>query len=810
MADHPPVSHFLCIHGHFYQPPRENPWLEAVEKEEGAAPYHDWNERILTECYAPNARSRIQDDLGRIVRVSNNYRKISFNFGPTLLSWMEGNSPVTLSAIRQADRQSVKERGGHGNALAQAYNHIILPLAEERDLLTQIRWGKADFRKRFQREAEGLWLPETAVDLKTLRALASEGIKFTILAPHQARRVRPIGQTEWQEVEGGINPRRAYRCPLGGGKKITLFFYDGALAHGIAFDNYLQNGAFLYSRLLSAFDEQESGPQLVHVATDGESYGHHRLFGDMALAFALKMAEDNPLLQVTNYGWFLEKFPPRFEVEIQENTSWSCAHGLERWRADCGCRLGGAENQQAWRGPLRQGLTRLKKELDLIFEREGAALLKDPWAARDAYIQVILDRSPESTASFFEEQARNRGIGREQRIRVLKLMEIQRCGMLMFTSCGWFFDEISGLETTQILKYACRGIQLAEEFGPSLEPLLLSYLTKAPSNDKAFGNGARVWEKKVRPHRVGLDRVAAHAAIESLYETTPQKKIYCFRVERSDQVILPQNGTHLVFGRQKTASAVTEEERQDIFTVFHFGGVDFQCFLKPSPSREGYETFRKEALDRYRTTSLGDVYDWVKGSFAPVRFSLKDLFAEERQRMINRILRERMENHLLLLEGWIKEETGTILRLNEINMPLPEPMRAALTLIFERLLEKGLREALSSLQGTAALHLFLERSRELNFPLPKARIQERVQRKTAEAIRKIDPFQGGRETLKAVVAILELCQAYAVPVSLWHIQNNFLDLCRTINPVHAVDTETYLTFARFIEIPPEVIEWETT
>ncbi len=341
MSKKPVHPRYVCIHGHFYQPPRENPWLGAVEREESAAPYQDWNERIAAECYAPNARSRILDDRGKTARISNNYERISFNFGPTLLSWIAEKAPAVLRGLKFADDRSRPIRGGHGNALAHPYTHVILPLTEPRDRLTQIRWGIAAFRHTWGRSPEGMWLPETAVDVKSLEALAQEGMGFTVLAPHQARRFRPAGKKEWQEFKQGVNPRRAYWCPLPSGKKIALFFYDGALSHGIAFRDTLSDGEGFARGLLEAFDPAEPSPQLVHVATDGESYGHHRPFGDMALAYALHRLENDSRVRLTNYGQFLELFPPQFEVEIRENTSWSCAHGIGRWQEDCGCRAGG-------------------------------------------------------------------------------------------------------------------------------------------------------------------------------------------------------------------------------------------------------------------------------------------------------------------------------------------------------------------------------------------------------------------------------------------------------------------------------------
>ncbi len=808
MTSEPKTTRYICIHGHFYQPPREDPWLEAIEKEETAAPYHDWNERILTECYAPNSRSRILNENGQITGISNNYQKISFNFGPTLLSWMEEKGGITLKGIQQADRQSQKEWDGHGNALAQAYNHIILPLANERDLLTQVRWGKADFRKRFNREPEGMWLPETAVDLKTLQILNREGIKFTILAPHQARRYRPLGQKQWTETQGSINPRHPYWCNLPGGQKIALFFYDGGLAHGIAFENYLQSSEILSQHLLNGFDPQDSGAQLVHVATDGESYGHHRLFGDMALAYALRLLEKDPAIQLTNYGWFLAHFPPQFEVEINENTSWSCAHGIERWRADCSCRLSGQENKQAWRAPLREGLDRLKLELDHLFEKRAASLLKDPWLARDAYIQVILERSQENLDSFFHEHGHKKSLTKEERVQTLKLLEMQRFGLLMFTSCGWFFDEISGLETTQILKYACRAIQLAKDIGSALEEPLLLFLKKAPSNKKEFGDGAIVWEQKVRPFISDLSRVMAHNAIGSIYEKNPKSRIYCFRLTHQDQVVLPQNGSHLALGRLKVSSAITLEAQEKIFVVLHFGGLDFQCYLKSFQTKEEYETFKTDIIKLYKSASLGDVYDWVREASDPRRFYLKDLFTEERQKLIDLLLQDRIENHILLLEEWVKEDIGTLIKLIEMGVALPDPIQTALALIFNRSLEKGIDEAFPPSQKFEGLTDFFVRSQELGYPLAKSQIQGRIEQKVEKEIKQLRVYLDPTRLFYTIQKMVHLCRSFNVPLNLWNVQNSFLDACKDLPQNKPEYRDLYQVFAREIDIPPAVITWE--
>src|SRR5581483_262528 len=279
---------YVAIHGHFYQPPRENPWLERVEVQDSAAPYHDWNARVAAECYAPNTAARRVDGDNRILDVVNNFAAIAFDVGPTLLGWLEQARPDVYRAILDADRASVAARG-HGNAIAQAYGHAILPLCTRRDKVTEVRWGLADFRHRFGREAEGMWLPETAVDRETLEVLADEGVRFTLLAPGQAEATREPGEP-WRPAAAGLDPRRAYRWAPGAGRPLALFFYDGPVSHAVAFEGLLGSGDAFAARLLGAFGGR-AGPQLVHIATDGESYGHHHRFGEMALAAACARIE---------------------------------------------------------------------------------------------------------------------------------------------------------------------------------------------------------------------------------------------------------------------------------------------------------------------------------------------------------------------------------------------------------------------------------------------------------------------------------------------------------------------------------------
>jgi alpha-amylase/alpha-mannosidase (GH57 family) len=497
----PILSNYICVHGHFYQPPRENPFTGRVEEWESAAPWHDWNERITAECYAANTRASILDGEGSVVRTVNNYERISFNFGPTLLSWLEDNAHDTYSAIVGADAVSERRFGGHGSAMAQAYNHIILPLANDRDQTTQVRWGIADFEHRFGRRPEGMWLPETAVDTRSLDVLAREGIVFTILSPFQASAVENEDGS-WSEVpNGAIDTRSGYLVDLPEGRSITVFFYNGPLSHDIAFNGMLNDGRLFAARLVEAGDVEEDRPHLAHVATDGETYGHHHRHGEMALAVALDLIDADPRSRLTNYGEFLSLHPPSRKVAVIEDSSWSCAHGVERWRSNCGCATGRAPTgHQRWRAPLRSALDWLRDELIGPFEMVGSQVLHDPWAARDGYVEVILGGPEEG---FLDLHALP-GLAPEQREQALGLLEIQHRAMLMYTSCGWFFDDVSGLESVFVLRHAGRVAELAREvLGIDLEPELMARLEAAPSN--VDGMTARdVYQAEVSPF-VGRD-----------------------------------------------------------------------------------------------------------------------------------------------------------------------------------------------------------------------------------------------------------------------------------------------------------------
>ncbi|OGU13230.1 MAG: glycoside hydrolase [Geobacteraceae bacterium GWC2_53_11] len=635
------MERFLCIHGHFYQPPRENPWLESIEIQDSAYPYHDWNERITAECYAPNTASRNLDSEGRITGIVSNYARISFNFGPTLLSWMERSVPETYRAILAADRQSIEWRSGHGAALAQVYNHIIMPLATRRDKQTQVRWGISDFEHRFERFPEGMWLAETAVDTETLEVLAEEGIRFTILAPHQAGRVRKIGFGRWKDVsDSHIDPSRAYLCRLPSGRSITIFFYDGPISRAVAFEKLLSSGDKFVARLMSGFSEQRSHPQLVHIATDGETYGHHHHFGEMALGHALDHIEGDGLARLTNYGEYLELHPATHEVQIIENSSWSCMHGLERWRNDCGCNSGvnNAWDQQ-WRQPLRDAMNRLSGLLADCFEESMAAYVKEPWETRNNYIDVIHDRSEEHVTAFLTRHSRHPP-DEEASVAILSLLEMQRHAMLMYTSCGWFFDELSGPETVQIIQYASRALQLAQRYSTqNFEAPFLEQLRLAESNIPGQGNGADVYARFVEPVKIDLVRVGAHYAVRSVFDEYGEGTgIFSYTASREDYLTLRSGQMRLAVGRILVKSSITRYSDRISFCTLYFGGHSLNCGVRSFLGEEAYLAMKQEVTAAFKENDFAAIIRLMDTHFGTHRYSIKDLFRDEQRLILHLII----------------------------------------------------------------------------------------------------------------------------------------------------------------------------
>lgn len=673
---------YVCIHGHFYQPPRENAWLETIEQQETARPFHDWNARINHECYAPNAAARILDHKGFITKIRNNYSRISWNFGPTLLSWLEEHDPDTYEMLQLADWRSRERFGGHGNALAQVHSHVIMPLCNTRDKVTQVRWGMRDFEHRFNRKPEGIWLAETALDTETLQVLDTEGILFTILAPRQAKAIRRVGETEWRSVNAdSLDTRQSYWYTLPNGRKIALYFYNGSVAQGVAFEGLLNSGKAFAQRLMDVLDSG-SDVQLSHMATDGESYGHHHRFGEMALADALNHIEASNWAQLINYGQFLELHPPQWEVQIHENSSWSCVHGVERWRADCGCNSGGKPGwHQKWRKPLRDTLNWLRDKLIPIYEQEAGRFLRDPWAARNDYIDVLLHKqSSESVQRFFAQHAR-RPLSHLETVTVLRLLEMQRHAILMFTSCGWFFDEISGIETNQILQYALRALDYAADLtGQSFHTEFTRRLGEAPSN--VFATGAASYLQNVAPTRVTLERVATHFAVASLFEDDPaQLDLFNYRATVDFFERLEAGTQKLAIGRIVIHSKITLAEKNFSFAVLYLGQQHIIGNISANITRTIFDEMYTKTSQAFKQANLGDVIGILQKYFGPNKFTIASLFADEK----HKIIRDITANSLQLAEANFRnvfnENYQLMTGLQEAGLPLPDAWRNIATYV---------------------------------------------------------------------------------------------------------------------------------
>ncbi len=703
----------MAIHGHFYQPPRENPWLEAIETEESAYPFHDWNERITFECYRPNAYARIVDRKGKILHLVNNYSYLNFDFGPTLLYWLELKFPTLYQKVIEADQEGLR-RFGHGNAMAQAYNHIIMPLASERDQETEILWGMADFEKRFHRRPEAMWLPEAAVNYPTLRLLAKYRMQYLILSPFQALRVRPIGIKKWTDVSRGrIDPTQPYRCFIkdeSGEKRsdhfIDIFFYDGIISKEVAFGDLLKDGNALSERFARSYQPSKRRPQLLHIATDGETYGHHRKFGEMALAYALKEGISSRGFDVINYGAFLKRFPPIYEVEIDkgskgEGTSWSCAHGVGRWKEDCGCSTGGKPKwNQKWRRPLREALDLLRDQLSRVYEREGERIFRDVWEARNGYIEVILDRSSKNLNRFFDHYGL-KGLDGERRTKGLKLLEMQRHALLMYTSCGWFFADLAGLETVQILLYAARAIQLAEEMtGQEIEKGFVQLLSSAKSNLREMGDGDQVYQKLVKPRCVTLEKVVNQYAISSLFDDGErEKKIFSYRVERVNYEMVKKDDSALVVGQVKVIPEIIPEPKEFLFGLTVSKRDAFRTWVSECGEGPDFDALRKKGLESLEKgeEEAARLFTLIFGSRF---FTIRDLFREEKEALFEKMVQRKIgQSPEIYAELFDKAgKTGEL--LTKKGLEVPDGVRLAAEVTLSNRLLREIEELKRDFEGT--------------------------------------------------------------------------------------------------------------
>ncbi len=778
---------FICIHGHFYQPPRENPWLEEVEFEESAHPYHDWNLRVTAECYAPNSASRIMDLEMRIIGLANNYSKISFNFGPTLLYWISRHKPDLYESILNADKESSKNYSGHGSAIAQAYNHIIMPLADKRDKETQVKWGIRDFEKRFNRFPEGMWLPETGVDIETLEVLAENNIKFTILAPHQAARVRKIGEKDWTDVTGSkIDPRRAYVCRLPSGKTINLFFFDKVKASEASFGDLLSNGEIFANKLMEGFNGYEdSAFALVNLASDGEVYGHHHPHGDMTLAYCLYYLESKNLAKTTNYAEFLNKHPPEFEVEIQENTSWSCLHGVERWRSDCGDNTGRPGWRQIWRKPLRDAMNWLRDEIAPRFENEAAKYLKDPWSARNSYIDFLSDRSKDNADRFLSEQAK-KTLADDEKKQVLKLLEMQRQAMLMFTSCGWFFDEISGLETVQVMMYAARAMQLAQQvFGIELENQYVKMLEQAPSNIPEFENGAKTYLALVKRAVVDLAKIAAQGTILQLFSDETVEAVVgkqqqygcCFMITNKELERHDAGKFRLVISNCIVQSAITLDAQTFVCVAIWLGDHNVSCGVKANADEELFKTIKKEISESFNKGEINETILLMPKHFGNSNYSLKDIFRDDQMRILDFILKDAVKKATDLNEIIYRDNLAFLKFMSEVGAPAPKTFwRAA-----EIVLNSEIRKLLTGEDlNVELLSKLISDAKALGVEFDSESISLEASERIALEFTKLHKTSMDARKLENINTLIETIRQLPVKLELWHAQNTAFSIVQEI------------------------------
>ncbi len=783
---------FVAIHGHFYQPPRDNPWLEIIENEESADPFHDWNERIAFECYRPNAYARTLDGKGKILEIVDNYSSINFNFGPTLLPWLERKFPSVYQKILEADRLSLK-RFGHGNAIAQTYDHLIMPLANERDKETEVLWGISDFERRFHRRPDAMWVPETAVDYPTLRMLIKHEMRYLILSPFQALKVGPLGGKKWTDVSGGrIDSNQPYRCFVkdASGKKILeqfidIFFYNGVISKEIAFGDLLKDGNTFCNRFLQFYQASKERPQLIHIATDGETYGHHKKFGDMALAYALNQGFTSLGLEIMNYGAFLKRFPPVFEMEIDEGpkgegSSWSCAHGVGRWKEDCGDSTGGQPGwNQKWRKPLREALDFLRDELSVIFEREGEKIFHNVWEARNGYIDIILNRSPEGIKSFFEKNGAG-DLDEKDRIKGLKLLEMQRHALQMYTSCGWFFADLAGLETQIILQRAARAIQLAKELTRQpIEEKFLQGLAEAKSNLPEMGSGDQVYQRLVKPKCVTLEKVVNHFAISSLFDDVKgEKKIYSYRVEKIQYERMEKDQDFMVLGHVRVTPDIIPEPKEFLFGLIPFASEVFHTWVSEKREDLAFDVLKQKAREGFE--KCGEETTKILGSLLGDRvFTMRDTFKEERQALFFKLIQKEFDEHCQVYAHLFDSTKLAVEALSREGLEIPYEIRVAAEVTLSIRLFDEIEDLRRDFKGTVKRKVIgeiVEQTREHNYHLrmeKSLRLLNEILREKMKGLgeaRGLNPSCQG-EQVEEIITLLDLIKKWGFEISLEEAQN---------------------------------------
>lgn len=777
------MERYVSIHGHFYQPPRENPWLEDVELQDSAYPFHDWNMKITEECYRQNAASRILGADKKIINIINNYSSISFNFGPTLLSWLAAHEPDVYESIIDADKKASSTFSGHGPAIAQAYNHMILPLANNRDKHTQVIWGKRHFEKHFKREPEGMWLPETAVNTETLEVLAEHSIKFTILAPHQARQVRKIDGGQWTEAtEENLDTTMPYLCNLPSGKNINIFFYNGSIAEDVAYGSLLQNGKEFAERLINSFNDKGNPAQLVHIATDGESFGHHHRFGDMALAYCLHHIRTNNLAKVTIYAEYLEKFPPSNEVQISENTSWSCSHGVERWKSNCGCSYDKSlSGRQQWRNPLRKSMDFLRDKFSDVYEKNLSQYCQDPWQVRNEYIQVINDRSDYNRINFIR-KVTNKKLAEKDIVNFLKTTEMQRMALLMYTSCGWFFDNLSDIEAVQIMLYASRAMQLYKEITDTdLFEDFKTILQEAVSNNQDLNNGREVFHKYVDPAEIDLYRVGAHFALISVFTESPdqEQEIYSYSAILKDYKNVKAGTQTLATGRAIIKSHIVQEQASIDFATLHMGGHNLFTALNSPLSTRVFQQMQKELEEAFYRGDTNEVLRQMNIRFGGNNYSIWHLFKDVQREMVFELLSDTWDEIERSFRHIYEQNYPVMLMLRNMNMNLPKALAAPAEFILNQELCHVIEAEDMDINR---LKEYTEEAKRLSLQLDKKTIRYEASAKINNLMEEFEQSRENIELLSTIESALKILKSIVPDMDLQTAQNLFFTVAKEKYP----------------------------
>ncbi|MCG2724927.1 MAG: DUF3536 domain-containing protein [Elusimicrobia bacterium] len=649
----------ISIHAHFYQPPRENPWTNEVDFQPSAYPFENWNQRIARECYIPNLYAPIKDENNKVIETINNYEFLNFNFGPTLLSWLEKEYPYYYKKIIASVQKSHKETG-HLNAIAQIYNHVIMPLASFNDQLTQLLWGINDFKYRFGFEPESVWLPETAANKETLKLLIDQKIKYIILAPHQAEKIRLLDTKKWTDVsKENIDPKKPYfwhdKDEEGKNitnRKIAVFFYDAGLSKAVAFENIMDHSSVFADRALACYDDKTKEDQLLLIASDGETYGHHQKFSDMTLAHSFKHEFKNRSIKTVNLASYLETHQPKYEVEIKkgpdgEGTSWSCAHGVRRWKGGCDC--GKERNILHWRAPLRASLNWLRDVLIEIYKQEGEKLFKDVWEARNNYIKPLITlpqtgdklSSHKKTLNEFLAFNLKENLTKEDINKALNLLEMQKYAMYMFTSCGWFFSDISRIEAVQNLKYAAKAIEIAGKLGfKDIEKGFLSLLELAPSNHPEFKTGADIYKNLVTSNKLPIE-LAIYGHLIELFHFSATEELhfkYFYEMEIKKLKTNDLDRLKLTSGILKSKNTITKEYHEHAFAYFsEKKEMPFIC-LTSNDADNKLEIMRK-TFSSMENINKEKAITEIEKIFSEKIISFKELPFNEKTNIIKKIVR---------------------------------------------------------------------------------------------------------------------------------------------------------------------------